>query len=219
MAFNYWQTLKEGNFYHLYNRSINKELLFRKDSDYYLFLTRIKKYFSPYLDIYAYCLMPDHFHFLIRVKKVTESVLIQIKTEKTVAGNKLVEKEITINDFIEDQFRRLFSSYALWYNKYYKRTGSLFQKRPKRILIKSEIKLLQLICYIHHNPIHHGFAEDYSQWIYSSFNAFLSDQPTALCRNKVFEWFGLENIELGKELFLQHHQSFKYLPSELSSLD
>ena len=103
----------------------------------------------------------------------------------------------------------------MWYNKYNNRTGSLFQKRPKRVLVDGEIKLLHLICYIHHNPIHHRLSQDYSQWKYSSFNAYLSEKPTLLCRQKVLDWFGLGNKELGKDLFMQHHKGYQYLPSEL----
>jgi hypothetical protein len=69
MAFNYWQELKEGCVFHLYNRSVGEAKLFVDKSDYEIFLLRINKYFSPYLHLYAYCLLPNHFHFIVKSER------------------------------------------------------------------------------------------------------------------------------------------------------
>ncbi|MBX2876558.1 MAG: hypothetical protein KTR30_30840 [Saprospiraceae bacterium] len=219
MAFNYWQHLEEGGIYHLYNRSVNKEKLFIDDQDYAFFLQKIRKYLFPYLDFYAYCLIPNHFHFLIEVKAFDHSFLTKISEEHTKAAEKLVRGEIGVNAFLEDQFRRMFSSYALYFNRRHKRYGALFQKRCKRVGIKSDVKQLSLICYIHHNPIHHNMGGNYQDWKYSSYHAFISEKTTEIKKDKVLEWFGSGDAKSGKELFLAHHGDFKQPPVESWMLD
>jgi len=70
MAIDYWQKLEEGCTYHIYNKAIDGNDLFRDDNDYVDFLIRYKKYCDPYFETYAYCLIPNHFHFLAKVKSV-----------------------------------------------------------------------------------------------------------------------------------------------------
>ena len=60
--------LENGNYYHVYNRGNNSEDLFRENTNYLYFLELLKKYLLPVVDIYAYCLMSNHFHLLIRIK-------------------------------------------------------------------------------------------------------------------------------------------------------
>jgi REP element-mobilizing transposase RayT len=66
-----------GKYYHLYNRSNNKELLFRSRDNYYYFLEKFRTYIGPYCAVLASCLMPTHFHFLIRIE--TEDSLMMSK--------------------------------------------------------------------------------------------------------------------------------------------
>ncbi|MBI1226501.1 MAG: hypothetical protein GC192_14805 [Bacteroidetes bacterium] len=219
MRFDYWQTLEEGGFYHIYNRSVNQERIFSKEEEYISFLQKMAKYFLPYMDIYAYCLMPNHFHFVVQVLQLDESIKAHLAKEKTKAADKLILNEITIDQFLEDQFRRMFSSIALSYNFHHKRTGTLFQKRPKRVGLSTEPRLLNAILYTHHNCIHHKLTKDYTDWKYSSYNAILSNQPTQVSRKKVLEWFGSGNPVLGRKLFLQHHAEYRHPPFEPWMLD
>lgn len=219
MAFNYWQNLEERGIYHLYNRSVNREKLFIDSQDYGFFLHKMQKYLLPYLDFYVYCLIPNHFHFLIEVKTFDELIKTKLAQENTNAAEKLIENKISVNTFLEDQFRRLFSSYALYFNRRNERTGALFQNRFKRVAVQNEAKQLSLICYIHHNPIHHGIVRRYEDWKYSSYRTFLSEKSSNINKGKVLDWFGSGNIKLGKELFLQHHQDFKQPTVERWMLD
>ncbi len=189
MAIDYWQYLEPGKIYHFYNRAINKDLLFRTDKDYSLFLKKTKKYLAPYLHFYAYCLIPNHFHFLFEVMEIDDEMNHHLLKEKTKCANHLLNGNIELNSFLEDQFRRLFSSHALYFNKFYNRKGSLFQKRPKRIAIESIERLLYQICYIHHNPIHHHLRNDFHEWKYSSYNSFISEKPFLIERKKVVSFF------------------------------
>ncbi|MDB5284454.1 MAG: transposase [Bacteroidota bacterium] len=175
----YHDFFEEGHLYHVYNRSINKEVCFQSDRNYEYFLSRFAKYIAPSVDVYAYCLMPTHFHFLLRIK------------------------DGATNDFMEKQFKGFLSGYSLAFNKENERNGSLFQKSFKRIQVTTEQYLCLLIHYIHHNPIHHGHTNNFFDWKYSSYNAILSDQPTMISRNEVLELFN------GKAGFREFHEEIR----------
>ena len=81
MAIDYWADLVEENVYHIYNRSVGDLKIFREDADYNKFLVGWEKYFSSYCDTFAYCLIPNHFHFLVKVKN-TNSILQAMNKEK-----------------------------------------------------------------------------------------------------------------------------------------
>src|SRR5699024_1758495 len=117
----YHDHLEPGHFYHIYNHAIGSENLFRENKNYSFFLNKWEKYLLSYSDVWAYCLMPNHFHFLLEIKDKT-----------------FFPKRINENRFLENQFKRLFSSYTLSFNKVYERRGSLFQKSFKRVKIDSE---------------------------------------------------------------------------------
>ena len=182
----YHASFEYQGFYHIYNRGNNKENLFKEERNYSFFLNRWEKYLLPYIDIWCYCLMPNHFHFLIKVKDHFS----------------FPEKE-DANKNLENQFKRLFSSYTLSFNKVYVRTGSLFQKRFKRVKIDSDSYLFALIHYIHHNPIHHNLADNFTDWTYSSYSAFISNGTTKLDKESVLNLFG------GKKEFITFHSQMK----------
>ena len=69
------QPLEEGQFYHIYNRGINGENLFKEERNYAYFLQQYAKYLEPVVQTFAYCLLPNHFHLLVRVKTLEERVL------------------------------------------------------------------------------------------------------------------------------------------------
>lgn len=182
----YHAPFEPHGFYHIYNRGNNKENLFKEDKNYSFFLGKWEKYLVPHTDIWSYCLMPNHFHFLIKIKD----------------HSSFAEKD-DANKFLENQFKRLFSSYTLSFNKVYVRTGSLFQKRFKRVKIDSQSYLFALIHYIHHNPIHHKFADDFSGWKYSSYSAIIGEGTTTVSRSEVLSLFG------GKTGFVEFHNRMK----------
>jgi len=212
MAFNYWQQFEEGNIYHIYNHAVGDEDLFRSDFDYENFLFKYNYYFKNYFSTYAYCLMPNHFHFLCKVKPF-EEVKIYLQNEKTKVAKKVIDQELLFDDFIIDQMRRFFSSITLKYNRRYDRKGSLFYKRFKRVIVKNETKLLYYLCYIHHNPIHHNFASDYSQWKYSSFSSYTKNLNSIIEKKEILDWIG------GLNIFIENHDNFKIIPGNQSNLD
>ena len=87
--------LQEGKYYHIYNRGNNRETLFYTEANYKYFLKKYDKYLSEYVDTYAYCLLPNHFHLLISVK--------ELKDTPQETSNK---KEQTLEQIISFQFRK-----------------------------------------------------------------------------------------------------------------
>jgi putative transposase len=187
----YHAHLEIGNYYHIYNRGNNGENIFLKDENFDYFLSKWIKYIDPYSETFAYCLMPNHFHFLIRVDSKDCFV-------KPPGISKVQDPDINL--ILESQFKKLFSSYALAFNNQQSRHGSLFEKRFKRVLVDSDSYLSKIIHYIHNNPLHHGFADDFLSWKYCSYRSILSEQPTRVSRNEVLEWLG------GKKGFIDFHK-------------
>ena len=89
---NYWANFEEGFSYHIYNRSINKEKIFEKATDCELFLRKCKKHILPYFDIEAYCIMQNHFHFLVKVKPLSEEISKKIKWQGTTKSRQFLQK-------------------------------------------------------------------------------------------------------------------------------
>lgn len=96
--------------YHVYNRTNNKELLFLNDENRFFFLKRYGEILSPFIDTYCWCLLPNHFHLLIRVKgeKEIQDYLNNIKSPLTITEKKFIRKEISITVLIEKSFTRFF---------------------------------------------------------------------------------------------------------------
>lgn len=164
--------LQPDRYYHIYNRGNNRANLFFEERNYRYFLNLYARYVAPVTDTYAYCLLKNHFHVLVRIKAVTK---------QGQAGSPLNPSR---------QFGHLFNAYAKAINKAYGRTGNLFEHSFERIEVTTEQYLLRLIIYIHHNPQTHGLIADFRSWPYSSYHALCSTQPTRLRRDEVQGWFG-----------------------------
>jgi len=161
------EPLESSYYYHLYNRGNNKENIFIEDANYLYFLKLVKKYILPIADIYSYCLLPNHFHFILRIKENSDLPLDFVNGKKK----------------LHQPFSNLFNAYTKAINKKYNRTGSLFQKHPKRILIKDEVYLRNLIIYVNTNPSHHAIA-DSSIYKFSSYQALISNKQTNIAKKK-----------------------------------
>ncbi len=180
--------LEPEHYYHIYNHANGFENFFNDKNDYQNFLDRYLKYIVPICDTFAYCLMPNHFHFFVQLKPENELI-------KTLKINKETGKIET--DTISYRFSHLFNSYAQSYNKKYQRSGSLFQSTFERKPVKTEKYFIKLVHYIHSNPVKDGFVERIEQWEHSSYNAFLLNTETFLNKVAVIEYFGdLENFKL-----------------------
>ena len=166
-------------FYHIYNRGTNRENVFVEERNYPYFLQLYAKHIEPVAETYAYCLLKNHFH-----------VLVKIKADVPAKDPKGFQKPLgSGTGTASAAFSNFFNAYAKAINKAYNRTGSLFQHPFGRIQVDSQSYLLQLIRYIHHNPQKHGLVSDFRNWPYSSYHTHLANQVTRLRRADVLDWF------------------------------
>ncbi len=194
------------NVYHVFNRTNHKEPLFLEDKDRLHFLNLYKKYIAPYVNTFAYCILPNHFHIMFQIKPEDEfQAVFEHLPQSLLSQPQLYwimhpHDPKDIHGVLERQFTRLFTAYAMAFNRKYHRSGNLFYRPFKRVCVKNEMQMLHLVWYIHHNPQKHGIWKPFSTYKWSSFTALISNQPTMLCRDIVHEMFN------GKEQFLEYHQ-------------
>jgi REP element-mobilizing transposase RayT len=163
MKFRDYKTFCPGQIYHIFNRGNQKNNVFLEESDYLNFLKRLKIVLGQSLSyglrikplpiesfsILCYCLMPNHFHFLIQ-------------QNSDVGIDRLITKVCT--------------SYAMYFNKKYKKVGNLFQDAFKAKLVDSDSYLAYLSAYIHNNPTN---IETYQ---YSSFPDYCGVRLGQICK-------------------------------------
>ncbi len=204
----YHAKLLPNQCYHIYNHAVGTEDLFKELRNFNYFLEKWHQYISPYFANYAYCLMPNHFHFLSKTRPLDDRILDKIAKENTKKASAFLEGDIPIKVFYESQFQRLFSTYSKAINKQEKnRYGSLFKAKFKRTLVKTEPDFLYYLQYIHHNPIHHGFAEDYLDWDYSTYFLYHDNIDVEnLSKEPVLKLFKNGN---NLEEFIDSHKDFK----------
>jgi REP element-mobilizing transposase RayT len=180
-AMPYASPLEPSRFYHLYNRGNNRENLFREERNYTYFLELYARHVMPVADTYAYCLMPNHFHLLVRMKNFQ-------RPDRSERSGRY--------DNATRAFQSLFKAYAQAINKGYNRTGKLFSEHFKRKLVDSDLYFTNLIFYIHFNPQKHGFVKDFRDWPWSSYATMMKSGPTKVMRGDVLDWFdGRERFE------------------------
>lgn len=186
MKIDYWQNLEEKHFYHIYNRSIGNEMMFNDIAFANDFLERWEKLITPYTNTLAFCIMSNHFHFIVQIKPFDDKIKAIIALENTSAANDFLDGNSSPNDFLVTQFSRLFNGFSTFYNNKKNRSGGLFQKKFKRIRLNSVEKVLEKICYVHHNPIHHGAASYYDAWNSSSFMSYFNDNTIPIKQDVTF---------------------------------
>jgi putative transposase len=136
-------TFTAGHYYHVYNRGAGRELIFFEPDNYDYCLRLVKKYLREYSNsVIAYCLMPNHYHFLFRQD-----------------GDTPLSKFVGV----------LFYAYVQAVNRQQERTGTLFEDRFKHIHVDIEPYLLQLCRYIHANPVKAGLTTSLVEWPYSNY--------------------------------------------------
>jgi REP element-mobilizing transposase RayT len=177
-----------GGTYHIFNRANNREKLFYSDSDYVLFLNLFDLTLNELVDTYSYCLLPNHFHFLFRIKDQTDS-----------------------KDFNKN-LRRWFIKYAMIINAQEDRRGSLFTKSVKRIKVEDEEYLKQLIYYINTNSIRHNILSNYEHYPYSSYSEIINGYSDIVDVKLVLNFFNHCKSEFAEFHKIKHSlQYYDYL--------
>ena len=134
-----------GDFYHIYNKAVANSQLFVEEKNYSFFISRIKTYLLDCVDVLAYCLMPNHYHLLIKLN----------------------------TSELPSAMGRMAMSYSKAMNKVYRRTGHLFQGRYQARFINNHIHLDQVARYIHLNPYKAGLCKDPIEWKMSSYPVYI----------------------------------------------
>ncbi|RLD67777.1 MAG: transposase [Bacteroidetes bacterium] len=185
--------LEPDKYYHIYNHANGSDNLFVEKDNYRYFIEKYKRHISPIADTFSYCLMPNHFHFAIRIKcneKLFEHY--NLKASKKHSRNLLTKNDWSSDyaeQFLSQQFSNLFTNYAQALNKQQGRRGSLFAPNFERKLIDSDEYLRNIILYIHSNPISHGFVDKVNQWKHSSYNSFIENSSSFIKVNEVIACF------------------------------
>lgn len=185
----------ENELYHIYNRGNNKQRIFFKPENYLFFIKKARKFIQPHCDVLAWCLMPNHFHFLVHADNRTVST-------KTIAG---VEKNV-----LSEGVRNLLSSYTQAINKQNDTTGSLFQQNTKAKFIAKGSNLYDRICfhYIHQNPIKANLVAKMEDWEYSSFKDYCGERNGTLVNKEL----SIRLLDLNIKTF--YEDSYRILDDE-----
>jgi len=167
-----------GEFYHLYNKGNNKRIIFFNEENYLFFLMKVKTQLCPVSDIIAYCLMPNHFHFLL------QPTLNGLTSRRTFRGKSMQELAYRVGI--------MFSSYSQATNKQNNTIGSLFQQKTKSKILRETDNSSQLsyfeqcFHYIHQNPLAAGLVNDLAAWPYSSYPDYVGIRNGTLCKKEIF---------------------------------
>lgn len=198
-----------GNIFHIYNHANGRENLFAETKNYFFFLGRLSLHVLPVAYICAYCLMPNHFHLLVKIRQEEELndyfQQKQTQRDKTTTGAGVdnfcrVNDQQLLEQKVSKSFSNLFNSYTQAFNKMYGRKGSLFMQNMKREEVDSDGSFCKVVHYIHRNPVHHRFVNEIDQWPHTSYKLLLSKAPTKLERDYVLQVFG------GLDWFIKYHQ-------------
>lgn len=208
--------LQPEYFYHIWTHANGDEDLFRSEDNYSYFLDRYLHHVHPVVETYAYCLMPNHLHLMVRVKSEEElaEFFRKMKGDPTLTlqgfGTKVKYKKNLqgfeiLGGLVSQQFSNLFNAYTKAFNKMYNRKGSLFIPNFNRKLIDSDEYFVRLIAYIHNNPIHHGFTNNPNDWPFSSWHAYVLNRMTRVKKDEAIQWFGdVENFkEVHREINME----------------
>mgnify|MGYP002713054064 CR=1 FL=1 len=196
------EPLQHGRYYHIYNRGNNGENLFVQQRNFPYFLQLYAKYIQPIAETFAYCLLPNHFHFALRTYTPAEQEAYHANQIDEQIGPFLENGPIsTIFKLIDPSraFNNMFIAYTRAFNNATQRTGTLFERPFKRKPVDSHRYLIALITYIHRNPQKHGFVADFREWPWSSYSAMLTDKPTKLNRDEMLAWYN------GRSSFIDAH--------------
>ena len=145
----------KGGYFHIYNRGNRNQDVFSEEGDYLNYLKKLREYKKKYnISIICYCLMPNHFHLLLRQ-----------------------DSDTPIYKFMH----ALHTSYSIYFNKKYDKVGRMFQGRFKQKEIGKDEYLSRVTSYIHFNPVKDGLVEDLDNYQWSSYPDFIGIREGTLC--------------------------------------
>lgn len=187
--------------YHISNHANGFENIFSEDENYRFFLDKYKLYIAPIAETYAYCLLPNHFYLVVRIRRkevIEELIRNKYNFPKVSFDFGKVREEVNVSDidiekYLSKQFSNLFSSYTQSFNRMYKRMGSLFVKNFRREVILDKEYFLNAVVYTHRNPVHHGFCNRYTDWSYTSYCEISERRSEVIDVNKLLQYSNLKS--------------------------
>lgn len=196
----------ENTYYHIYNYGNNLNNIFYDDENYYYFLKKFDFYLSDFFDVFAFCLLPNQFHFLVKVKN---NEIYLNDTNLNIKDNDTKIKKI----IMQERIRIFFMAYSKSINKMYARKGSLFQKNFRRQKIETLDNLKKYIFYIHFLPEQNGLTHDFRDYKFSSYNRFITDKKTKIKINQIIKWYnGIKN-------FIEYHDDLSNIKNMVDNSD
>ncbi|MBK7895053.1 MAG: transposase [Anaerolineaceae bacterium] len=145
---------ENGRYYHFYNRGAHRQSIFREPDNYLYVLKKMQTYVQEFcIAVIAYCLLPNHYHFLLRQDGDQPASFIP---------------------------QRTFNSYSKAYNKRYQHSGTLFEGNFEVKPVNDEPYLLHLCKYIHANPLKHGLVKTVDEWPYSNYHEWMQTRAGKL---------------------------------------
>ncbi|TCC92233.1 transposase [Pedobacter frigiditerrae] len=171
----------EDSIYHIYNRGNNRQQIFFTDENYLFFLEKIRSGFSLHCEILSYCLMPNHFHFIVLIKSKEDGRIRDLNSAIAI----------------------ILRSYTRAVQKQENFTGSLFQQKTKakKLVgnVNETVSYLSICAhYIHQNPLKAGLVKILKDWKYSSYPDYVGLRNGSLCNRELFYAFA----GISKEQFL-----------------
>lgn len=170
-----------NHIYHVYNRGNNKAPIFFSPENYSYLLGKIRKEWSIFCDIYSYCLMPNHFHFIIEPNEIGCRNII------------LKEKESHLQN-LSKAIGKTLSSYTRAINKQNHTSGTLFQKKTKaKCLTHDHLTDMEFtkidylhncLFYIHNNPLSANLVNSLTEWPHSSWADYYGYRNENLCNKE-----------------------------------
>lgn len=196
---------KPESFYHIVCKSVDGIDLFREDADYKVFQQRFKQFTNIIFDAWAYCLLANHAHYIVKTK-TAETILKTINEpdNATLAMNSWLydpDNELLFDVMAERQMNSFLVSFANYSNNKYSRKGGLFQKPFRRIEVVDDSHLQQAIIYTHANAQKHALVKDFKDHPYNSYTATVHNDPIFTDTKSVVDFFG------GIEKFKSIHKS------------
>jgi putative transposase len=180
----------KGEYYHIYNRGANRQPIFRSDENYRFLLRRVKEYITQdAVAVIAYCLMPNHYHFLMRQ-----------------------DGDTSISNCIQS----VFNSYTKAFNKMYTTSGTLFEGRFRSIHVDTDEYVTHLCRYIHRNPLDgkQPLVQNLADWPYSNYPEWLGIRHGTLIDHQFVQGFFSSYGEY--QAFVLNYQPSKQLNTQLT---
>jgi REP element-mobilizing transposase RayT len=153
----------QGRYYHIFNRGAHQASICLDEEDFQDIVRRIKEYAAKFsIAIIAYCLMPNHYHWLVRQDGVVEARMLP---------------------------QRVFNGYAKRFNNRHHQSGTLFEGPFRAKLVDQALYLRHLPRYIHANPVKDGFATSLELWPYSNYAEWIGTRNGTLVDHEFIATF------------------------------